>query len=383
MNQNQYQARGLNNILENLCRSKTSGNLHLEAHIIPNQKTRSRVLIWQDGKIIYGGLNIPSREEFLKQLFQSFKSGWNDTAIKFAKEKATNPKSIRELLEIIVKIRVLNWEQIETFFRNQAILTLEQVLPHAGQFQLDRTVKIDLCYSEDYHGLDLTILTQGVTLRQQEWVKLAPIIPSMNAVPHLPENSLQINTDPAVRQHLQQWVDGRRSLVDIAEELNKDPLQLARSYLNWVQAGWVIFSHPTTDRATAKNKNIPTILSVDDSPVVQKTIERALGDRYNVLLASNAVDALNLLNQKQVSLLLLDVTMPDIDGLEMCRTVRSIPKFRNLPIIMLTARDGLFDKVKGQIAGTNRYLTKPFDAEKLLEIVSEFIGTGNTSNGSN
>jgi twitching motility two-component system response regulator PilG len=88
------------------------------------------------------------------------------------------------------------------------------------------------------------------------------------------------------------------------------------------------------------------------------------------------------MNQKQISLLLLDVTMPDIDGLEMCRTVRSIPKFRHLPIIMLTARDGFFDKVKGQIAGTNRYLTKPFDAEKLLEIVSEFVGDGNTSDRS-
>jgi twitching motility two-component system response regulator PilG len=379
MNQIQYQIPGLNNILEDFHRTKTSGTLHLKAQISSEQKTRSRVLIWQNGKIIYGGSNIPSREEFLKQLFQSFKSGWNDTAIRVAKEKATNPKSIRELLEIIVKIRVLNWEQIETFFRHQAVLTLEQVLPHTGQFKLDRTVEIDLGYSENYRGLDLSILTQAVALRQQEWAKLAPTISSIDAVPYLPENGLQIITDPAVRQHLQQWVDGKRSLVDIAEELSKDPLQLARSYLNWAQAGWVVFNSSTT---TIKNDNLPTILSVDDSHVIQTMIKRALGDRYNVLLASNAVDALNLMNQKQISLLLLDVTMPDIDGLEMCRTVRSIPKFRHLPIIMLTARDGFFDKVKGQIAGTNRYLTKPFDAEKLLEIVSEFVGDGNTSDRS-
>lgn len=57
----------------------------------------------------------------------------------------------------------------------------------------------------------------------------------------------------------------------------------------------------------------------------------------------------------------------------MCRTVRSIRKFHDLPIVMLTARDSLVDKMKGQIAGTNRYLTKPFDKEKLLEVVGEFI----------
>lgn len=69
--------------------------------------------------------------------------------------------------------------------------------------------------------------------------------------------------------------------------------------------------------------------------------------------------------------------MPDIDGLEMCKTLRSIPKFRNLPIVMVTARDTLVDKMKGQIAGTNRYLTKPFDTEKLLAVIGEFLGNGN------
>ena len=70
--------------------------------------------------------------------------------------------------------------------------------------------------------------------------------------------------------------------------------------------------------------------------------------------------------------------MPDMDGLEVCKTLRSIPKFRALPIIMVTARDGLVNKVKGQIAGTNRYLTKPFDAEELLSVVNEFVDCGNT-----
>lgn len=120
------------------------------------------------------------------------------------------------------------------------------------------------------------------------------------------------------------------------------------------------------------------ILSVDDSPIVQTAIKRALSSQYHVILTDKAMDALTLLNQKPIKLLLLDLTMPDVDGLEICRTVRSIPKFRDLPIIMLTARDGLIDKMKGHIAGTTKYLTKPFEPEQLLEIVNKYVSSGNT-----
>jgi len=72
--------------------------------------------------------------------------------------------------------------------------------------------------------------------------------------------------------------------------------------------------------------------------------------------------------------------MPEVDGLELCRTVRSIPQFRDLPIIMVTARDGFFDKVKGKFAGSNEYLTKPFDAEQLRQVVSRYIGLGVSAN---
>jgi twitching motility two-component system response regulator PilG len=65
--------------------------------------------------------------------------------------------------------------------------------------------------------------------------------------------------------------------------------------------------------------------------------------------------------------------MPEIDGLEFCRTVRSIGKFKDLPIIMLTARDKFSDKFRGQIAGATHYLTKPVEAKQLLEIVDKCV----------
>lgn len=118
--------------------------------------------------------------------------------------------------------------------------------------------------------------------------------------------------------------------------------------------------------------DVPTILTVDDSEIVQKLIARYLGSDYRVLEASNAVDALALIYHEPINLVLLDVSMPGIDGLELCRTIRSIPQFQHLAIIMVTARDSPFDKVQGRLAGATDYLTKPFEAEQLRSVVGKF-----------
>jgi DNA-binding response OmpR family regulator len=124
---------------------------------------------------------------------------------------------------------------------------------------------------------------------------------------------------------------------------------------------------------------VATILAVDDSVVMQDLVKRALAHDYRVLVADNAVDALSMIYHEQVAILLLDVSMPGIDGLELCRTVRNIPQFQELPIVMLTARDGLFDKVQGRLAGATEYLTKPFDAAQLRQVVGNFINSNRPS----
>jgi DNA-binding response OmpR family regulator len=115
--------------------------------------------------------------------------------------------------------------------------------------------------------------------------------------------------------------------------------------------------------------SLSTILAVDDSTVMLELIKRTLESDYRVLLTDNAIDALSIIYHEPIKLILLDVTMPGIDGLELCRTVRSLPQFQQLPIIMLTAKDKLFDKVQGRLAGATEYLTKPFDEEQLRTVV--------------
>lgn len=125
----------------------------------------------------------------------------------------------------------------------------------------------------------------------------------------------------------------------------------------------------------------PTILAVDDSILIQELLKELLADEYNVLVADNAKDALSLIYEEPVALLLLDVWMPGIDGLELCRTLRTLPQYENLPIIMLTAKDKVFDKVQARLAGATEYLTKPFDPEQLLQTCRKFLGQKNSTAG--
>jgi DNA-binding response OmpR family regulator len=121
------------------------------------------------------------------------------------------------------------------------------------------------------------------------------------------------------------------------------------------------------------DQNLLTILAVDDCDVTLKLVKKVLGDDYRVLTANKAENALKIIYQEPVKLLLLDVEMPGIDGLELCRTVRNLSQFKDIPIIMLTAKDGAFDKVQGKIAGASEYLIKPFERDQLLQLIHGFL----------
>ncbi|MBW4631314.1 MAG: response regulator [Iphinoe sp. HA4291-MV1] len=373
----QYQAGQLSELLENLQSKSVSGSIYINAIVNSEQKFRSRVICLNNGKIVYGGSKILGNQELARKIGMKLNHDWTEIAIEYAAQRLQEPLSFRELLDQIVRIRVFTWEEIETCVHAQVVQVLEQTLPYPGKLQLDSSrVQNDLSYGKDGHALEWNKLIQDVARRQQQWSALAPVIKCMDAIPRLTTGWRPVK-DSKAPQHLHKWVNGERSLIEIAEQLDQDPLDVARTYYQWIASGWITFGQntPVTQAVSrSQEEQRPVVLSVDDSTVVQILIKRALEEHYQVLFSSNAVEALKLMNTNPIALLLLDVTMPDIDGLKFCRTVRSIPKFKKLPIIMVTARDKFSDKLRGQIAGTTHYLTKPFEPRTLLDIVGKYIG---------
>jgi two-component system response regulator MprA len=108
----------------------------------------------------------------------------------------------------------------------------------------------------------------------------------------------------------------------------------------------------------------PQVLVVDDDPQLREALTRALElDNYRVSTASNGMKALEAVSQHRPDVMVLDVMMPYVGGLDVCRTLRS--KKDRLPILVLTARDEVGDRVAGLDAGADDYLTKPFALEEL------------------
>lgn len=118
----------------------------------------------------------------------------------------------------------------------------------------------------------------------------------------------------------------------------------------------------------------PVILSVDDSTIAQALVKRALRQDYDTIACGCTIDALGILKQREdISAILLDLTLPDVDGLDFCRMLRRIEKYKGLPIVMLTARNGMMDRVRGRFAGTTHFLTKPVKTVELLAILARYV----------
>lgn len=117
-----------------------------------------------------------------------------------------------------------------------------------------------------------------------------------------------------------------------------------------------------------------TVLIVDDEPTVVELVRVTLeDDRVSVIAATSGADALALAAEAQPDLILLDVSLPDLSGLEVCRRLRREPSFAGSRIVMLTAAAQREDVNRGLAAGADEYLTKPFSPVRLLTLVEALV----------
>ena len=122
----------------------------------------------------------------------------------------------------------------------------------------------------------------------------------------------------------------------------------------------------------AEKQNLK-IMVIDDSSTIRRSAEIFLGQAgYQVILASDGFDALAKINDYHPDLIFCDILMPRLDGYQTCALIKKSARFRNTPVIMLSSKDGLFDRARGSIVGSNEYLTKPFTKDSLLKTVRNY-----------
>lgn len=113
------------------------------------------------------------------------------------------------------------------------------------------------------------------------------------------------------------------------------------------------------------------VMVIDDSNTIRKTAEIFLLQAgAQVVLAEDGFDALAKINDHQPNLVFCDILMPRLDGYQTCALIKKNAKFAATPVIMLSSKDGLFDRARGRMVGSNEYLTKPFTKDGLLKAVA-------------
>ncbi|MEO6637834.1 MAG: response regulator [Ginsengibacter sp.] len=122
---------------------------------------------------------------------------------------------------------------------------------------------------------------------------------------------------------------------------------------------------------------LPLILIVDDEEEILDFLERILKDKYTILKAESAKDALKFLEEEAIQLIVSDIMMPEMDGFELCKIIKSNFDYSHIPIILLTAKNTIQSKVEGLELGADAYIEKPFSKEHLLAQISSLLANRN------
>lgn len=124
------------------------------------------------------------------------------------------------------------------------------------------------------------------------------------------------------------------------------------------------------------------VMVIDDSNTIRKSAEIFLLQAgYQVLLAEDGFDALSKIADHKPDLVFVDIMMPRLDGYQTCALIKKNPRFSATPVIMLSSKDGVFDRARGRLVGSDEYLTKPFTKETLLNAVSTHLSSVSSAKG--
>lgn len=203
------------------------------------------------------------------------------------------------------------------------------------------------------------------------------------------KEKLQQSVPDVVYQNFTKLLDGRRSLRDLAVGMNKDLLLLTKSIYPYVHKELLELipvadlslanATSTTDPnskskiATTSSAKKPLIACIDDSPqvcqIMNQIITRA---NYSFLGIQQPIQAVPKLISVNPKMIFLDIGMPILNGYEVCTQIRRVSKLQDIPIIMLTGNDGVFDRVKAKVCGASDFLSKPIEVDKILQTIDKF-----------
>jgi two-component system, chemotaxis family, response regulator PixG len=239
----------------------------------------------------------------------------------------------------------------------------------------------------------------------QEWQtqKLGNISPNKTPVIKHPVQ-LYRQTTPIIYQNLVQVIDGKRTLREIAVEIGEDLLLITRSLTRYIQTGIIeLVDLPDLKSPELSNKLLPAakvttiaarsarvpgpnvaipsqptqsklVICIDDNPQICEAMRSIVTDAgYRFIAIQDPTQALPRLLENKPDLIFLDLIMPKINGYEICGQIRRISSFAQIPIVILTGKDGLLDRVRSKVVGASEFTCKPITKEAIEASLTKYL----------
>lgn len=121
------------------------------------------------------------------------------------------------------------------------------------------------------------------------------------------------------------------------------------------------------------------VMVIDDSNTIRKSTEAILSkEGYEVLTAADGFEAMSMITDNRPDIIFVDIMMPRLDGYQTCSLIKNNRHFKDTPVVMLSSKDGLFDRARGRIAGSDQHINKPFSKEELIGAIHEHVKSTET-----
>jgi twitching motility two-component system response regulator PilG len=350
---------------------------------------RSRFVFFAHGEIVYAGdpeAGVARLRDLLLR-YPTTDTSLNDALVA---EHARSSAPEYGCLWALIENRTLTPQQAREMLISMVRETLFELLSlHQGHFIFE----MDPPLTPQLLLLEISPLVAEVAKQIQEWKHFYPYLQCPDQCPVLVNHAalrqaLPVNTMNA----LIHYADSRTSLRQLAYRLNRDLLTVARAIYPCVQRGWIQLGPAVLpERSTCADpaspqvrlavgeqsrqvSSPPQVVCIDDAETVQHLVQAILERRgYEVTSISDPIQALSRVFTIKPALILCDITMPNLDGYELCAMLRQSVQFHQVPIIMLTGKDGFIDRVRAKMVGATAYLAKPFSADELVMLVERYL----------
>ena len=301
--------------------------------------------------------------------------------------------------------------QVTALVKDTLVEVLFDILQYEHQLE-DKQQNRQLSFTYDDRDYPLTAFTlaridQTLAETTQKWqlwrkMKLTPYSPNLIPIIQQPER-LQQNLENSIEEYsiLTKFVDGKRTLRSLALELKQPLPSLTLFFVQYVNAGMMSFIEiqqarennsleKTEDKLEQSRKiellfsgnlsayqspeeSLPLVVCIDDSPTVCDLMKQIiLGEGCRFFDIQDPVIAIPNLLKIKPDLIFLDLVMPVVNGYELCAQIRRISKAKDIPIVILTGKDGLIDRVRAKIVGANDFISKPVDRERVISVLRKY-----------